>query len=205
MPRHLLLLVLAALLLLLPPASCRLLSGVEHTAPSRSGELHDALCHSHHCRQLCLTAARRADEQGAREAARLFVAIASAQHIHEQLYRSALGARGGEFSIVDSLPFVAESAAQNLRAAHRELDYCFSAAIATLLESGNRYGARLMIRHAASENRMRRLIDLLLNSGDSAARRSYGLCPRCGFLTAAPYRDPYCPQCLLSESRFLEF
>lgn len=204
MPRHALLWALVALLLLLPGA-CGPESATGDAPLRHLAELRGAMHHSLHCRHFCVAAARRAEDEGAREAARLLEAIASAQRVHEYLYRSALAAFGARAEVAVSQPLRLGSTEYNLRAAHRALEYRFAPAIATLLQSGNRYGARLMIRHAASENRMRSLIDRLLSRTEGSAMRHYALCPRCGYLTADPYRDPYCPQCLLSSNRFLEF
>ncbi len=167
--------------------------------------LHEAACHCASCREFCSDAALQAESSFDHEAARLLAAMAASQHCFEQLYITAIDRLGAQYDPPCTDPPILGGVQDNLLRAQQAANYAQQAPIAHFLAADNRYVARLMIRHVATENRMCRLIDLLLYTTVPDTLRHYLVCPACGYLSADDHPDPYCPQCLISAEHFLCF
>ncbi len=187
------------------------LSGCDYRLPEGDDELIvlDALQEAAACcaygRIFCLRASSCAEEEGFVDAARLFAALAYSQQIHEHLYVAAIHHLGGSYHPSHRVVLRLAATPENLRTFLSTVNYAERAPISRLLEQKNRYAARLMVRHVASENRARHWVDLLLLSSEWQSSSCYQVCPRCGYLSSSRYPDPYCPQCMASADRFYCF
>lgn len=194
------------LFLLLPFCSgCRLWRSEAHVGREDLASLQVVASRCAYCRTYCQQASIRAEREGLFDAARLFAALASSQQVHELLYVSAIHHLGGTYRPPRHLILRLSSTSENLRHFLVEENYAEQIPIARFLERQNRYVARLMVRHAASENRARRLIDLLLLHPEADRSRHYQVCPRCGYLCSDRHPDLYCPQCMAPARRFHRF
>ena len=188
-----------------------LFSGCGHAFPEPEAERTDliALQEAAGCcayaRIFCLRASTRAESEGVLDAARLFAALAYSQQIHEHLYVAAIHHLGGSYHPSHRVVLRLAATPENLRTFLSTVNYAERAPISRLLEQKNRYAARLMVRHAASENRARHWVELLLLCSEPQGSSPYQVCPRCGYLSSSRYPDPYCPQCMASADRFRSF
>ncbi len=153
-------------------------------------------------------AARRAADEGFLGAERLFQALCYSEQVYELRFVEAILQLGGSYHPPTTLYVSIQSTAHNLQEAmlptrlrSREGE---RAEIERVIREGNRYAARLLIRHAAADNRRRRLLKSYLSVED-AATTHYLVCPRCGYLCEELFRDPYCPQCFLKGEYFRRF
>lgn len=152
-------------------------------------------------------AARRAADEGLLGAERLFQALCYSEQVHASRFVEAILQLGGSYRPPTTLYVSIQSTAHNLQEAmlptrlrSREGE---RAEIERVIQEGNRYAARLLIRHAAADNRRRRLLRNYLLVEDATAH--YLVCPRCGYLCEEIFQDPYCPQCFLKGAYFRRF
>ncbi len=153
-------------------------------------------------------AARQAASEDLPGAERLFRALAHTERIQELCYVQAIRRLGGDYTpparVVVRILTARRSMQRALDVLQQE-DGERSETIGRVLEEGNRYAARLLIRNAAAGNRSRRAVEsYLLQRGDRETP-VYLVCPRCGYLCDDLHCDPYCPQCHTDGRRFLRF
>lgn len=148
-------------------------------------------------------ASLRARREAEPEAAALFAAMAASERVLQRHYAAALRNFGGGFRPPVRRTLYIASTSSNLRWLLARASQPDFMAISQVLDEGNRYVARLMIRDAASQNRARRAAEQLLYS--SMRVSCYRVCPACGYLSDEEHADPFCPQCHLSQQRFLRF
>ncbi len=150
------------------------------------------------------SSAQRAEREALPGAARLFYALASAERVQEQHCIETITRLGGGYTPPYRPRVFVRNTQENLWSAlHDSLPYGLIE-IEQVNAEGNRYAARLMIRHIASCNRCRRAVEHYLGRGEEQAPH-FGICPRCGYLTDDRYPDPYCPQCGESGRKFQRF
>ncbi len=148
-------------------------------------------------------AARAANEQLA-GAERLFAALAYTEQIHERRLIAAIEQLGGGYTPPYRPHLFVYSTHTNLYAIlHTPTPYG-AQEVERVLSEGNRFAARLMVRHIASCNRCRRAVEHYLCRGEHLAPH-YAVCPACGYLTDDRYHEPYCPQCGTAATRFRKF
>lgn len=198
------LMVLAALVALLLLVGCDISPElVRERYPESMHHLEDGMRRTDLRSHTFELAARRARREGEVEAAALFAAVAASERVMQRHYAAALRNFGGGFRPPVRRVIYIASTSSNLRQLLGRASQPDFMAISQVLEEGNRYVARLMIRNAASQNRARRAAEQLLFSTRPAA--CYRVCPACGYLSDEEHLDPYCPQCHLSQQRFLRF
>lgn len=150
-------------------------------------------------------AARRAADEGLLGAERLFRALCYSEQVHELRFVEAILQLGGSYRPPTTLYVSIRSTAHNLQEAmiptRLRSHQSERSEIERVIREGNRYVARLLIRHAAADNRRRRLLKSYLRM-ENAAAAHYLVCPRCGYLCEELFRDPYCPQCYLKGEYF---
>ncbi len=153
-------------------------------------------------------AARQAASEDLPGAERLFRAMAHAERIQELGYVQAIRRLGGDYSpparVVVRILTARRSMLRALDVLQQEDDE-HSETIAGVLDEGNRYAARLLIRSAAAGNRSRRAVESYLQQEGDLETPVYLVCPRCGYLCDDRHSDPYCPQCHTDSRRFLRF
>lgn len=146
-------------------------------------------------------AAKRAAREELHEAERLFAAMACVEQIQEQRFIEAIGRLGGGYTPPYRPRIYLYATHQNLLGVLYTPSPYGALEVEQVLAEGNRYAARLMVRHIASENRCRRAVEHYLHRGERSSRH-YAVCPVCGYLTDNDYPDPYCPQCGEHGERF---
>lgn len=149
-------------------------------------------------------AAVRAEREADAGAARLFRAMGYAERVQEQHIVRAIRQLGGRYRPPRRRVIQIRSTFLNFQGVLTELPPDAARAIDRALNEGNRYAARLIIRNAASENRMQRAVERFL-AHPAEEEEHYFVCRRCGYLCEESFFDPYCPQCLQSGRLFKEF
>lgn len=153
-------------------------------------------------------AALRAADEGQVEAERLFRALSYSEQVHELRFVEAILQLGGEYHPPQVLYVRVRSTEENLQEAmcptrlRQPLQRVEG--IDRVIQEGNRYVARLLIRYAAADNRRLRLLSSY-SPGEISGQQHYLVCPRCGYLCEERFSDPFCPQCYLSEAYFKRF
>lgn len=153
------------------------------------------------------SAARQAAAEERPGAERLLRALAHSERIQETGYVRAIRRLGGDYIPPDTVEIRIRSTRRNLEQLLTRLQenrLQGYRAIDEVLEEGNRYVARLLIRNAAATNRSLHAVERYLRQGERYAP-AYWVCPQCGYLCDDRHRDPYCPQCLTDGRRFLRF
>ena len=151
--------------------------------------------------------AQRAAMDGYSGAERLFRALSYVEQIHERGFIEALLSFGGEYNPTSNPILNVDSTPNNIQKASKQWyprDHRLSERITIVINEGNRYVARLMIRHGASLNRRLREIECYMCRGDGETPH-YLVCPRCGYMCDDHIVDSYCPQCYMPESTFRLF
>ncbi|MEE1099828.1 MAG: hypothetical protein UHY58_07885 [Alistipes sp.] len=186
----------------------------------RSGSVDDkerwreSLSELDYCAKWCDVGARhyeaianRAEQEGYMGAGRLFHALSYIEQIYKRLYIEALMGFGGHYSqttyphiAIDSTPINIVHASQ----LWLPRDHMLPERIATIIHEGNRYVARLMIRHGAAANRRLREVERY-RCGKDAETPHFLVCPRCGYMCDDNIVDSYCPQCYMPQSTFRIF
>uniref|UniRef100_UPI0040575B44 rubrerythrin family protein n=1 Tax=Alistipes sp. TaxID=1872444 RepID=UPI0040575B44 len=153
-------------------------------------------------------AAQQAAHEGLLGAERLFEALSYSEHVHELRFVEAILQLGGSYTPPQNLYVKVETTEENLREAMRPTRLRHPServkGIERVIDEGNRYAARLLIRYAAADNRRLRLLASYERSEELSSLH-FLVCPQCGYLCEERFKDPYCPQCYLSESFFKRF
>ena len=153
-------------------------------------------------------AARQAADEGWIGAERLFRALSYSEQVHELRFVEAILQLGGEYRPPRSLYVRVKSTEENLREAMRPTRLRHSLerveGIDRVIQEGNRYAARLLIRYAAADNRRLRILSSYRLVQEPEPQH-YLVCPRCGYLCEELFLDPFCPQCYLNSAYFKRF
>ncbi len=168
--------------------------------PLTRERLREGMAHCSACAVAYAAASKQAAEEEREVVCRLFAAMARVEQIQANHYASALHMPLCAFCRYDCPPAATE---RNLEAVLLAPAFVSPLAVREALDEGHRYAARLLIRHAASDNRLRRAVELLL--GGATDTSHYLVCPRCAYLCDDAHADPYCPQCLLAATAFSRF
>ena len=171
----------------------------------------DACCRRKHVKSVQYdNFAAIAAGESRRDAERLFRAMAFSERLQEHDCAEVIVHLGGSYTPPVRIILFGGTTDDNLERSIayelRSLGERQGAEIDRAMRKGNRYAARILARAAASDRRNAALMEYCRRIGrhhpDSCR---FFVCPECGNLYAAEYRDYYCPFCLTGSERFVRF
>ena len=171
----------------------------------------DACCRRKHVKSVQYdNFAAIAAGESRRDAERLFRAMAFSERLQENNCATAILHLGGHCTPPGKIIIFGGTTDGNLERSvayeRQALGERQGAEIDRAMRKGNRYAARILARAAASDRRNAALMEYCRRIGrhhpDSCR---FFVCPECGNLYAAEYRDYYCPFCLTGSERFVRF
>lgn len=149
--------------------------------------------------------AKKADEEGFAQVARLFRAASASEAIHRECHKDAIVKLGGTVATFQLDPVTAESTADNLRAAIKGESYERDTMYPEFLALAKKDDAKAAIRTfqfaLAAEKEHAKLYQQALDTLGTNITADYYVCQVCGMtLTALPAKK--CPSCHKSRNEY---